>query len=166
MLGSVTPLGSGINQVVQRNKHERLCWKKFLDVSTSTIHRTCHPENNGEQPSLTRTPPPPSPRYTQTPQSPLSSYNMLENVAPYTFACPLLVRCPLWFAQDGPEQEMIDGAGEEEEINACEQWVLPSAVLEGVRDQVLVERARDRDRRCGRSLSFREKSAACRGRWM
>ena len=28
---------------------------------------------------------------------------------------------------------MIDGAGEEEEIAACDQWVLPSAELEGVR---------------------------------
>lgn len=35
--------------------------------------------------------------------------------------------------QDGPEQEMIDGAGEEEEIAACDQWLLPAAALEGVR---------------------------------
>lgn len=39
---------------------------------------------------------------------------------------------------------MIDGAGEEEEINACDQWVLPSAGLEGVRCSFGGTRARVR----------------------
>ncbi|CAM9370228.1 unnamed protein product [Laminaria digitata] len=42
-------------------------------------------------------------------------------------------------SQEGPEQEMIDGAGEEEEINACDQWVLPSASLEGVWESLVLE---------------------------
>lgn len=40
----------------------------------------------------------------------------------------------MWREQEGPEQEMIDGAGGEEEIAACDQWILPSAHLEGVSD--------------------------------
>lgn len=60
---------------------------------------------------------------------------MLNN----TFArCGLRVACTLRFAQEGPEQEMIDGAGEEEEIAACDQWVLPSAGLEGVRWTIIL----------------------------
>lgn len=35
-------------------------------------------------------------------------------------------------SHEGPEQEMIDGAGEEEEIAACDQWILPASSLEGV----------------------------------
>ncbi|CAN0249516.1 unnamed protein product, partial [Ectocarpus fasciculatus] len=34
---------------------------------------------------------------------------------------------------------MIDGAGEEEEIAACDQWVLPSASLEGVWESLVLE---------------------------
>lgn len=33
---------------------------------------------------------------------------------------------------EGPEQEMIDGAGEDEQIAACDQWILPASSLEGV----------------------------------
>ncbi|CAN0118354.1 unnamed protein product [Ectocarpus sp. 12 AP-2014] len=43
-------------------------------------------------------------------------------------------------SHEEPEQEMIDGAGEEEEIAACDQWVLPSASLEGVWESLVLER--------------------------
>ncbi|CAM9221016.1 unnamed protein product, partial [Choristocarpus tenellus] len=34
---------------------------------------------------------------------------------------------------------MIDGAGEEEEIAACDQWILPSARLQGVWESLILE---------------------------
>ncbi|CAN0350920.1 unnamed protein product [Ectocarpus sp. 6 AP-2014] len=43
-------------------------------------------------------------------------------------------------SHEEPEQEMIDGAGEEEEIAACDQWVLPAASLEGVWESLVLER--------------------------
>ncbi|CAM9752919.1 unnamed protein product [Ascophyllum nodosum] len=42
-------------------------------------------------------------------------------------------------SEDGPEQEMIDGAGEDEEVSACDQWVLPSVSLEGVWESLILE---------------------------
>eukprot|EP00903_Cladosiphon_okamuranus_P006236 g6121.t1 len=42
-------------------------------------------------------------------------------------------------SHEGPEQEMIDGAGEEEEIAACDQWILPAASLEGVWESLVLE---------------------------
>lgn len=49
-------------------------------------------------------------------------------------------------SHDGPEQEMIDGAGEDEEIAACDQWILPAASLEGVSCRVVSCQASDYER--------------------
>lgn len=37
---------------------------------------------------------------------------------------------------------MIDGAGEEEEIAACDQWLLPSSSLDGVSSLVCLKAVR------------------------
>eukprot|EP00752_Nemacystus_decipiens_P012914 g11429.t1 len=42
-------------------------------------------------------------------------------------------------SDEGPEQEMIDGAGEDEEIAACDQLILPAASLEGVWESLVLE---------------------------
>ncbi|CAM9730239.1 unnamed protein product [Pylaiella littoralis] len=42
-------------------------------------------------------------------------------------------------SHEGAEQEMIEGAGEEEEIAACDQWILPAASLEGVWESLVLE---------------------------
>ncbi|CAM9107631.1 unnamed protein product [Discosporangium mesarthrocarpum] len=41
--------------------------------------------------------------------------------------------------EDGPEVEMIDGTGEEE-VPACDQWLLPSAKLQGLWESLVLER--------------------------